>query len=140
MKTAILEKDTRSAILATGQAIMSHKGFSAVGLTEILTAAGVPKGSFYHYFASKDAFGEAMLAAYFEDYLGEIDAILARPGLTGAERLMLYFSNWRSAQGAFDCQGAAWRSSWEQRWPICPKRCVWHSRREPEGSSRASWQ
>jgi DNA-binding transcriptional regulator YbjK len=49
MKSAILEKDTRSAILATGQAIMSHKGFSAVGLTEILTAAGVPKGSFYHY-------------------------------------------------------------------------------------------
>lgn len=105
MKSATLEKDTRSAILATGQAIMSHKGFSAVGLTEILNAAGVPKGSFYHYFASKDAFGEAMLAAYFEDYLGEIDAILARPGLTGAERLMLYFSNWREAQGAFECQG-----------------------------------
>jgi TetR/AcrR family transcriptional regulator, transcriptional repressor for nem operon len=105
MTSATLEKDTRSAILATGQAIMSHKGFSAVGLTEILTAAGVPKGSFYHYFASKDAFGEAMLAAYFEDYLGEIDAILARPGLTGAERLMLYFSNWRAAQGAFECQG-----------------------------------
>ena len=105
MKTAILEKDTRSVILATGRAIMSRKGFSAVGLAEILTGAGVPKGSFYHYFGSKDAFGEAMLTDYFEDYLGEIGAILAKPGLTGGERLMVYFANWREAQGAFDCEG-----------------------------------
>lgn len=105
MTTAILEKGTRSAILATGQQIMSRKGFSAVGLTEILNGAGVPKGSFYHYFGSKDAFGEAMLAAYFEDYLGEMDTLLVKPGLTGAERLMLYFANWREAQGALDCQG-----------------------------------
>lgn len=105
MKNAILEKDTRAAILATGQKIMSLKGFSAVGLTEILGAAGVPKGSFYHYFGSKDAFGEAMLAAYFDDYLAEIDALFAKPGLTAAERLMLYFANWRENQGAFDCQG-----------------------------------
>ncbi|WP_404337219.1 TetR/AcrR family transcriptional regulator [Sphingomonas sp. MMS12-HWE2-04] len=105
MTTAIFEKDTRSAILATGQKIMSRKGFSAVGLTEILGSAGVPKGSFYHYFGSKDAFGEAMLDAYFEDYLAEMDALFVKPGLNGAERLMTYFANWREAQGAFDCQG-----------------------------------
>jgi len=105
MTTTTLDKDTRSAILATGQAIMSRKGFSAVGLTEILTQAGVPKGSFYHYFASKDAFGEAMLAAYFTDYHAEMDDLFARPGLTMAERLMIYFANWRQAQGAMECQG-----------------------------------
>lgn len=103
--TMTIEKDTRSAILATGQQIMSQKGFSAVGLTEILTGAGVPKGSFYHYFGSKDAFGEAMLEAYFDEYHGEMDALLVKPGLTGAERLMVYFANWRESQGAFDCQG-----------------------------------
>jgi TetR/AcrR family transcriptional repressor of nem operon len=105
MKVTALEKDTRSAILATGQQIMGRKGFSAVGLAEILGEAGVPKGSFYHYFGSKDAFGEAMLVAYFDEYLAEIDAISAKPGLTSAERLMIYFANWREAQGAFDCQG-----------------------------------
>jgi TetR/AcrR family transcriptional repressor of nem operon len=96
---------TRTTILATGQKIMSRKGFSAVGLTEILKDAGVPKGSFYHYFASKDAFGEAMLAAYFDDYLAEMDAMIARSNLTGAERLIAYFAAWRDNQGAFDCQG-----------------------------------
>ena len=105
MTTAALEKDTRAAILQTGQRIMSRKGFSAVGLTEILGEAGVPKGSFYHYFGSKDAFGEAMLAAYFNAYLAEMDALFAKPGLTGAERLMLYFANWQESQAAFDCQG-----------------------------------
>ncbi len=105
MALAVQEQDSRSTILATGQRIMSRKGFSGVGLTEILKDAGVPKGSFYHYFASKDAFGEAMLSAYFEGYHADMDALFAKPGLTMAERLMLYFAAWRENQGAFDCQG-----------------------------------
>ncbi|MDE1150093.1 MAG: TetR/AcrR family transcriptional regulator [Azospirillaceae bacterium] len=105
MMIALHEPDARETILASGQKIMSRKGFSAVGLTEILKDAGVPKGSFYHYFASKDAFGEAMLVEYFTDYHGEMDTLLARPGLTMAERLMTYWALWRENQGAYDCQG-----------------------------------
>jgi TetR/AcrR family transcriptional repressor of nem operon len=105
MSVAAQQHDSRSIILATGQKIMSQKGFSGVGLTEILKDAGVPKGSFYHYFASKDAFGEAMLSAYFEGYHADMDELFSKPGLTGAERLMLYFAAWRENQGAFDCQG-----------------------------------
>ena len=41
--------DVRGSILEAGQRIMAGKGFSAVGLNEILAGAGVPKGSFYHY-------------------------------------------------------------------------------------------
>lgn len=97
--------DVRDNILAVGQRIMSGKGFSAVGLNEILTAAGVPKGSFYHYFGSKDAFGEALLAHYFDAYLAEMDTVLARPGQTAAQRLLAYFELWRSNQSFMDCQG-----------------------------------
>jgi TetR/AcrR family transcriptional repressor of nem operon len=53
--TVPADRDTRSTILATGRRVMGAKGFSAVGLSEILGEAGVPKGSFYHYFGSKDA-------------------------------------------------------------------------------------
>ncbi|SFD14807.1 TetR/AcrR family transcriptional regulator [Massilia yuzhufengensis] len=42
----------RDSILATGQRLMAAKGFSAVGLNEILTGAGVPKGSFYRLTAT----------------------------------------------------------------------------------------
>jgi len=97
--------DVRDNILAVGQRIMSGKGFSAVGLNEILTEAKVPKGSFYHYFGSKDAFGEALLANYFEDYLAELDAILAQPGLSMDRRLTNYFDQWRANQSFLDCQG-----------------------------------
>ncbi|RSZ61059.1 TetR/AcrR family transcriptional regulator [Massilia atriviolacea] len=95
----------RENILATGQRIMAAKGFSAVGLNEILSASGVPKGSFYHYFGSKDAFGEAMLEAYFEAYLADIDATLGQPGITMAQGLMNYWQSWQAAQAFSECQG-----------------------------------
>ena len=79
---------------------MGGKGFSAVGLNEILKAADVPKGSFYYYFASKDAFGTALLESYFKGYLADLDVTLKRPGLTMAERLMVYWAKWRETQGA----------------------------------------
>jgi TetR/AcrR family transcriptional repressor of nem operon len=84
---------------------MAAKGYSAVGLNEILATAGVPKGSFYHYFGSKDAFGEALLDDYFTTYLAELDAVLALPGLTMAERLMKYWAIWQATQSFEDCQG-----------------------------------
>ena len=97
--------DVRKSILANGQRIMAGKGFSGVGINEILTATGVPKGSFYHYFGSKDAFGEALLEDYFEVYLADLDTILSGPGLNMAQRLMNYWQNWQDTQSFFDCQG-----------------------------------
>ncbi|WP_020498804.1 TetR/AcrR family transcriptional regulator [Sciscionella marina] len=97
--------DTRRSILDAAQRIMSRKGFSAVGISEVLAAAGVPKGSFYHFFGSKDAFGEAMMRAYFTDYLADMDRVLAESDLTSAERLMNYWRNWHETQSVDECQG-----------------------------------
>jgi TetR/AcrR family transcriptional repressor of nem operon len=96
---------TRQGILDAGQAIMARKGWAAVGINEVLGAAGVPKGSFYHWFSSKDAFGEAMMRSYFTVYLAEMDAIFGRADASAAERLMAYWHNWREGQGLEDCQG-----------------------------------
>lgn len=97
--------DARQSILENGQRIMAGKGFSAVGLNEVLAAAQVPKGSFYHYFSSKEAFGEAMLERYFEGYLAELDTMLCSPGSTMAKRLMAYWQHWQETQSFSDCQG-----------------------------------
>nr|WP_315479427.1 TetR/AcrR family transcriptional regulator [uncultured Rhodoferax sp.] len=96
---------TRDSILAVGQKLMAAKGFSAVGLNEILTSSGVPKGSFYHYFASKEAFGEALLDKYFNDYLAEMDRTFSQSGFTSAQRLTTYLTQWQKNQSFFDCQG-----------------------------------
>ncbi|MGW0571300.1 TetR/AcrR family transcriptional regulator [Streptomyces tauricus] len=97
--------DTRRNILDAGQRIMAHKGYSAVGINEVLAAAGVPKGSFYHYFTSKDAFGEALLRRYFDEYVADMDRVLARPGRSAAERFTAYWQQWRETQSLDDCQG-----------------------------------
>jgi TetR/AcrR family transcriptional repressor of nem operon len=97
--------DTRQHILDTGQAIIGGKGFSAVGLNEILQAAGIPKGSFYHYFGSKEAFGEALLESYFTGFFATLDALFNRPGLSAAERLMNYVTYWFETQASCDPKG-----------------------------------
>jgi TetR/AcrR family transcriptional repressor of nem operon len=90
--------DVRQVILDTALPIILGKGFSAVGLNQILTAANVPKGSFYHYFKSKDAFGAALLEDYFSSYLLRLDAVLQSGSGTALERLLSYLRAWRDSQ------------------------------------------
>ncbi|GAB2778260.1 TetR/AcrR family transcriptional regulator [Amycolatopsis magusensis] len=97
--------DTRRNILDAAQRIMARRGFSAVGLNEVLSEAGVPKGSFYHFFASKDAFGEAILRSYFTDYVADMDRVIAGADGSAADRLMAYWQQWRQTQSVDDCQG-----------------------------------
>ncbi|MGU3307822.1 TetR/AcrR family transcriptional regulator [Pseudomonas sp. M5A4_2d] len=87
-------KSTRQAILDTAQLIVGRKGFSAVGLNEILQAAEVPKGSFYHYFNSKDAFGVVLLDTYFDHYVKGIEQLFQQPELSGCAKLMRYWQTW----------------------------------------------
>lgn len=105
MKSKVNVHDVRSHILETGQCIISGKGFSAVGLSEILKTADVPKGSFYHYFGSKEAFGEELLKSYFSDYQTSLETLLSRSNLSGAERLMSYWEVWLETQSACDPKG-----------------------------------
>ncbi|MGE8144377.1 TetR/AcrR family transcriptional regulator [Pseudomonas frederiksbergensis] len=89
-----VSKSVRQHILDTAQLIVSHKGFSAVGLNEVLQAADVPKGSFYHYFSSKDAFGVALLDHYFESYLKEVRQVFQAPDVSERQKLLLYWQRW----------------------------------------------
>jgi TetR/AcrR family transcriptional repressor of nem operon len=93
----IRHDNTRQHIIDIGYGIIAGKGFSGVGLSEILSSAGVPKGSFYHYFESKEQYGQALLEHYFASYLAGIDDLLATPGKSGRERLMLYWQRWVQA-------------------------------------------
>lgn len=76
MKRSDKSEATRQHILNTSYRLVLHKGFVGVGLQEILTSCGVPKGSFYHYFASKEAFGCELLKHYLADYKVKIDQLM----------------------------------------------------------------
>ena len=49
--------------------LMRRHSFDAIGIAEILQHSGVPKGSFYHYFANKEDFGLAVADAYHQEQM-----------------------------------------------------------------------
>ncbi len=53
--------DTRKLLIDVGTRVIGNQGFNPTGLNTLLQTAGVPKGSFYHYFASKEDFGLAII-------------------------------------------------------------------------------
>jgi TetR/AcrR family transcriptional repressor of nem operon len=66
-----MKTSTRDRILEAGADIIHHKGFNHTGIQEILTAAGVPKGSFYNFFKNKEDFGLQAID-YFSDQFSEV--------------------------------------------------------------------
>ncbi|UPQ89730.1 TetR/AcrR family transcriptional regulator [Vibrio sinaloensis] len=87
-------QDTRQHILDVGYQLVVTKGFTAVGLSELLKTADVPKGSFYHYFKSKEQFGQALIEEYFKTYLARSHAVLHNGEGNGRQRVIDYFSRW----------------------------------------------
>lgn len=83
--------DTRQHILTVGYDLIVNRGFTSVGLSELLKTAAVPKGSFYHYFKSKEQFGEALIQAYFDKYFAKLNERFTDKDLNGYQRLMSYF-------------------------------------------------
>jgi TetR/AcrR family transcriptional repressor of nem operon len=57
----------KEQILQAGLKILLEKGFNGVGVQEITDTAGVPKGSFYNHFESKEALGAEVVERYGAD-------------------------------------------------------------------------
>ena len=106
-RTANIQRstDARSHILDTAQRLIAANGFSGVGLNEILLNAGVPKGSFYHWFASKELFGADLLNHYFSKYLADLDDMLSAGQIPPRQRLAAYWAFWRENQVGNDPDG-----------------------------------
>ncbi|WP_089604729.1 TetR/AcrR family transcriptional regulator [Acinetobacter piscicola] len=94
MKRSNKSEATRKHILDTSFELVLHKGFVGVGLQEILKACDVPKGSFYYYFASKEAFGCALLEQYIHDYKAKIEQIWLQTDGSAYARLMALWQAW----------------------------------------------
>lgn len=62
-----------------------------MGLSELLKTAGVPKGSFYHYFRSKEAFGVAMLHRHYAGYQQTIHQHFFPSQGTARARLLAWY-------------------------------------------------
>lgn len=82
--------DVRRRLLAAGLDLVHAHGFAASGVKDITDAAGVPKGSFYAYFSSKEAFAGAILQHYWVDIEARLLPILASDG-PSQQRIARFF-------------------------------------------------
>lgn len=101
-KDPSLPGSTRSQLLRTGVAILTEKGFSAVGIEEILSAASVPKGSFYHYFDSKDDFGLALIDSYAGYFARKLDHWFEASDRSPLQRLEDFVADAREGMARYD--------------------------------------
>lgn len=80
----------RRNLIRAGLEHLTAKGYSSVGVDEILKAAKVPKGSFYHHFRNKADFGLALIAAYDTYFAGLLDQAFLDEDRAPLERLRLF--------------------------------------------------
>jgi TetR/AcrR family transcriptional repressor of nem operon len=85
------KENTKTVLLETGKCVFLEKGYNNSGIETILQAAGVPKGSFYYYFASKEDFGLQVLDRFVADIQANYDSCLGDMTLPPLKRLRRYF-------------------------------------------------
>jgi TetR/AcrR family transcriptional regulator, transcriptional repressor for nem operon len=90
---------TREHLLEVGLERLRSNGYTATGVKEILDVAGVPKGSFYHYFSSKEAFAGEVLQRYGEGEIQRLERVLGDRKVAPLKRLRRYFEELISVYG-----------------------------------------
>jgi TetR/AcrR family transcriptional regulator, transcriptional repressor for nem operon len=95
--------NVKQQLVTSSLNLLHSKGFNATSVQDITDAAGVPKGSFYNHFASKDALGLEVLQRYI-DVASQVSALLQDDALPARERIRNYYTEmcrWNAA-GAFE--------------------------------------
>jgi TetR/AcrR family transcriptional repressor of nem operon len=81
----------RERLLQAGVLVFSKSGFNGSSVQDVTEAAGVPKGSFYNHFESKEALGAAVVEYFWENKARHALAILDQDTLEPLVRLRRYF-------------------------------------------------
>ncbi|MFN4186266.1 MAG: amidohydrolase family protein, partial [Hyphomonas sp.] len=106
-------QDRRDSILAAARQAFARSGFEGTSIADIARAAGVSDGLVYRYFANKRDLLNAVLTAFYERTMVDLEAIAARRGITadevalehmlsGGGRGMLYHPFLNYANGSLD--------------------------------------
>lgn len=83
--------DSRTRLLDAGLSAFRAKSYAETGINEVLACAGVPKGSFYHYFRTKTDFGLAVAEHYHARQIAFASEALNDPSKPPLERVKSYF-------------------------------------------------
>ena len=82
---------TKRRLLDVGLATLLERGYNATGIQDLLVATSVPKGSFYHHFASKEDFALHVVGRYLAEVHVLLDQTLSDTERAPLERVRQFF-------------------------------------------------
>jgi AcrR family transcriptional regulator len=94
----------RSEILDVAQRFFYQNGYEQTSIQDIITEIGIAKGTFYHYFRSKQDLLDELIDRMVEQTLQSLEPVVADEQLSGLEKLERFFgdiANWKGANKAF---------------------------------------
>ena len=83
--------DCRNSLLTVGQELFIASSFNSVGLNDIIRHAAIPKGSFYHYFESKEDFALQVVEQYHKENYAALEELLQDDSLSAYQQLKTFF-------------------------------------------------
>jgi TetR/AcrR family transcriptional regulator, transcriptional repressor for nem operon len=86
-----MANDTQQQLLEQGMAMLLRHGYNNLGLAALLEATKIPKGSFYHYFDSKEDFGLQVVDLYLQGAHAGLDQCLGDRSLRPLQRVRRFF-------------------------------------------------
>lgn len=95
-------EETRSRLIRTGAEILCEQSFASMGIEAVLKKAGLSKGSFYHFFVSKELFGLEVVRHYAEFFNRRLDRTLTPNGTPALSRLRRYTDDGMEGMTRFD--------------------------------------
>lgn len=99
-------EQTREALINAGIEQISRHGYHGTGIKQILDEVNVPKGSFYNFFESKEAFVAELINEYSKNLLAGLNDFRVGPGLnlSPVEKLRNIYQYGLQMYSNSDCQ------------------------------------
>ena len=95
---------TKEALLQEGMQQLAQNGYHGTGIKKVLDAVNVPKGSFYHYFDSKEAYVAHIIGEYNQQSLRLFDSVMEQPDTTAIEKLEMIYQQLLKQYANANCQ------------------------------------
>src|ERR1700761_7912085 len=87
------KQTTKENLITVGVELIRSVGYTATGINQILEAAKVPKGSFYHHFATKDEFVLEVIRRYAAGEQERWEKFLDDSDVSPLKKLRRYFKD-----------------------------------------------
>ena len=92
----------RDRILSEGLKVVHEQGYAGASVRDIVSAAGVPQGSFTNHFSSKEAFGLEVLDIYYADVKARMVRTLEDAATSPLQRMRNWIGAVKAAVGEKD--------------------------------------